>query len=201
MKVKICGVTHPEDAEFAAQAGADYIGLVFCPLSKRHVSLQTAKTIAQKAQQNGAEPVAVFTEHTLEDMHLICQETGIQTVQLHGTLAKEAALSLIKDYAVIYNISFPADEPSLPDSIIRLYDAPEPGSGTPFAWHTFTPPSSIWMLAGGLTPQNVAVAIALLKPYGVDVATGVEYPGSARKDPALVQAFIHAANIEIVAKG
>jgi 2,5-diamino-6-(5-phospho-D-ribosylamino)pyrimidin-4(3H)-one isomerase/dehydratase len=197
MKVKICGVTHPEDAEYAAHLGADYIGIIFADRSMRKVTLPVAKSIADVCRKEGAEPIAVFVDETAEQIASICEQTGIKTVQLHGAISQQALQALLGHYSIIYAISVEKKVEALPNTVIPLYDS-EGGTGLSFDWMTFSPPQNrFWMLAGGLTADNVAEAIALLKPDGVDVATGVEVPHTRRKDPLLVKAFIQAAKEKI----
>lgn len=191
MQVKICGITHPDDAVQAARAGADYVGMIFATSSKRLVDLSTAKKIAEAAREFGAEPVAVFNDQTAEQIIDICIQTGIKTVQLHEAGAK-AAFDLLKEiYSIIYRL---ADfSQTAPPGTLPLYD-PSSGTGKRFDWASSTPPKNrSWMLAGGLTPENVSEAISLLHPTVVDAASGVEFPQKLRKDPALVEAFIKAA--------
>ena len=199
MKVKICGMTHPDDAEYAARLGADYIGIIFADSSRRKVSLPVAKCIADVSRKAGAEPVGVFVDQTADQITSICEQTGINTVQLHGATSLQAIHDILGHYSIIYAISvekngITSQTQTLPISVIPLYDNSNGGTGVPFDWMAFSPPkNTCWMLAGGLYADNVAKAIALLKPNGVDVATGVEFPNSTRKDPILVKAFIRAA--------
>lgn len=171
VQVKICGVTHPEDAFYAASKDADYIGIIFAKSSKRYVDPAQAELIAKEAKRGGAEPVAVFADATTEEILAVCKRTGIATVQIYGNT-------------------------KVPEGLTKLevIDGENPGSGKPFDWNAFTPPkNTAYFLAGGLTPGNVADAIRLLKPFGVDVASGVEKPGTTRKELELVAAFIRAA--------
>lgn len=199
MKVKICGMTHPDDAEYAARLGADYIGIIFVDRSKRKVSLPVAKCIADVSRKAGAEPVGVFVDHTAAQIASICEQTGINTVQLHGATSHQALHAVLGRYSVIYAISvekngITSQTQTLPISVMPLYDNANGGTAVPFDWFAFSPPkNTCWMLAGGLNVENIAEAIALLKPNGVDVATGVEFPHAIRKDPSLVKAFIQAA--------
>lgn len=199
MKVKICGMTHPDDAEYAARLGADYIGIIFADRSRRKVSLAVAKCIADVSKKAGAEPVGVFVDQTADQIASICEQTGINTVQLHGATSQQALHAILGHYSIIYAISvekngITSQTQTLPISVIPLYDNSNGGTGVPFDWMAFSPPkNTCWMLAGGLNAENVADAIALLKPNGVDVATGVEFPNTTRKDPILVKAFIQAA--------
>lgn len=200
MKVKICGITHPEDACMARQHGADFIGVIFARQSKRHVELPLAKKIIAAASQAGAVPIGVFVEQTAEEIVEICQEVGLTTAQLHGDVSRQTLAELQTHLSLIYAIPVERNGiikqmPELPVSVIPLFDCLQGGSGLSFDWNNFTPPSnSQWMLAGGLTPTNVGNAIRLLKPSGVDVAGGVEYQNSTRKDPELVKAFIQAVH-------
>ena len=199
MKVKICGMTHPDDAEYAACLGADYIGIIFADRSTRKVSLPVAKSIADVSKNMGAEPVGVFVDQTAHQIASICEQTGINTVQLHGAISQQALPVLLSNYSIIYAISVEkngvvSQTQTLPISVIPLYDNSNGGTGVPIDWMTFSPSkNNFWMLAGGLNSDNVVEAIALLKPDGVDVATGVEFPNTTRKDPLLVEAFIQAA--------
>lgn len=199
MKVKICGMTHPDDAEYAARLGADYIGIIMADRSRRKVSLSVAKCIADVSRKVGAEPVGVFVDQTADQIISICTQTGINTVQLHGATSHQALHTILGYYSIIYAVSVEkngviSQTQTLPISVIPLYDHSNGGTGVPFDWMTFSPPkNTCWMLAGGLNADNIAEAIALLKPNGVDVATGVEFPNSTRKDPILVKAFIQAA--------
>lgn len=177
MKVKICGITTEEEAEHAAEA--DYMGLVFHVKSRRNISLHQAIKLCKII---GDKAVGIFVEQTTEEIHSICQETRLTTIQLHG--AAKQAFNL--PYTVFYACS--VDE-TAPPEVIPLFEE-SAGRGKAFDWKNFSPPKTPWFLAGGLTPHNVVEAIRLLKPYGVDVSTGVEING--RKDPQLVKTFIQA---------
>lgn len=195
MKVKICGMTHPEDALHAAKSGADFIGILFSERSKRKVSLPLAKEITKAAKENGAIPVGVFVDESVSQILSICELTGLDTLQLHGEESKAALPSLQSLYNIIYAIPVGNEGCKIPyikipPSILPLFDSFLGGSGQPFNWDNFTPPEREWILAGGLTVDNLKQAIELLKPYGVDVSGGVEYNNSIRKDPAKVKEFI-----------
>lgn len=199
MKVKICGITHPEDAAYAVQEGADQIGIIFAPSSKRYVSLPEALAIVDIILQGGAEPVGVFVDESVDQILSICQATGIKTVQLHGAVSPASLTALQEHVSVIYAVYVDAHgmtslPQNFPEGAILLFDTLGSGSGRTFHWNTFSPPKTApWILAGGLTPSNVSTAIALLNPNGVDVASGVEYAHSTRKDPHLVRSFITIA--------
>lgn len=194
MKVKICGVTHPMDAMHAGQAGADYIGINFSNYSKRSVSISQAKEIAEAAKKSGGIPVAVFVEESAEEILLCCQETAIKTVQLHGLQSRLAYEVLKSSFSIFYALAAGQDyQRHLSKNSYLLIDHGGGGSGQSFDWTSFTSPKNTWFLAGGLQPGNVREAIHLLNPYGVDVASGVEFKNSIRKDPQLVELFVKNA--------
>jgi len=205
MKVKICGLTNPEDARHAARCGADYIGMIFAKRSKRLVSASQAQEIAHAATLEGAQPIGVFADETKDEILALCEHAHITTIQLHGQGSKKL-LPVLKEHfqTIIYAFKVELDGTvsqsiSLPNTVHPLYDCLNGGTGTAFDWGTFVPPTNApWFLAGGLNPQNITAAIRLLMPYGVDVASGVEIPNTCRKDPLLVEAFIQAAKKEML---
>jgi phosphoribosylanthranilate isomerase len=199
MKVKICGVTHPEDAKLAAQLGADYIGVIFSHVSKRFVSLSQAKKISRAARENGARVVGVFVDESADEIQAYCKLVEIDIVQLHGAVARQHLSTLEGLFPLVYAISVGLDGsvsqmPQLPSYVTPLFDCQAGGSGKPFDQRAFAPPQEgRWMLGGGLTPESVGPAIRLLRPAGVDCATGVKRPGGTRKDPQLLETFIRNA--------
>lgn len=176
--IKICGIMDPETAFFAAQAGADFIGIIQDPRSKRYVPLPLALEIARAARLGGAKPVAVYVDAASEEIMKGCSDI----VQLHGGDRK-----LPENFSKIY-----VNDPSAilrKDRDCLLFDNVKPGSGAKFDWESFEPPvDKPWFLAGGLNPNNVAEAIKKLHPTGVDVSTGVEVNGI--KDKKLILEFI-----------
>jgi phosphoribosylanthranilate isomerase len=182
MKVKICGIKDPEIAAFSALKGADFIGIIRAPSSKRFVSLEQAKEIARAAREAGAEVVAVYVNSDEEEIIRECEALKITKVQHYGP-----HLILPANFTQLHVNKLP-DE--FREGDFLLFDHPEGGQGKPFCWHSFQPPQNHpWFLAGGLTAMNVKEAIRLLKPYGVDVSTGVETAG--KKDKGLIEAFLH----------
>jgi phosphoribosylanthranilate isomerase len=196
MRVKICGVTRPEDAVAVERAGADAIGLNFVESSKRRLTLEQALAIVQ-----GLGPfilkVGVFVNHPLHELEEIAEVLRLDAVQLHGQEDAIYAKSLSKNYRVIKAVSFknqsPKDLLDFPADAMML-DGLKPGSGERFDWSIAKSfkgfPNLI--LAGGLNASNVRAGIEALEPYAVDTASGVESsPGI--KDHAFVSDFLRAA--------
>ncbi|MDA8122665.1 MAG: phosphoribosylanthranilate isomerase [Deltaproteobacteria bacterium] len=195
-RVKICGITTAKDAEMAASLGADAVGINFYRGSRRYVSPADAVSIVG-AIRGKAVPVAVFVDETPEAIGEICRKLRIDTVQLSGNeppvIAKRIALRRIKAIHLREGLEVGAFE-NYPCEAF-LVDAESPGefggTGKTLEWGRIggTKLRKQWILAGGLTPVNVLNAIHLARPYGVDVASGVEVqPG--KKDPAKVRQFI-----------
>ncbi len=208
MRVKICGITTIEDAIQAANLGADAIGLNFYPKSKRFISLETAQAILKELPPF-IEPVALFVNETTKNIFsTVSPLLGIRTLQIHSDKQKpfpatpfhyfpafpvqdSQSLSQITDF-----LENCRQQESKPSAI--LVDAHVPGeyggTGKTAPWQllaTFSPNVPL-ILAGGLTPENVAEAIRQVHPYAVDVAGGVESePG--RKDPEKMRRFIDNA--------
>jgi len=196
--VKICGITRVEDALLAARVGADALGFNFWPRSRRYLSHRAAATIV-RALPPETLPVGVFVDPTRDEVLRAVEVTGIRAVQLHGDEAPAFCAALpvpvvkgirVKDSHSLAALAAYEVSGFLLDSATPGYG----GSGTAFDWSIWTEAAAvvpIW-LAGGLTPENVAEAVRLVRPHGVDVASGVELaPGV--KDPARVEAFIRAA--------
>jgi len=215
MWIKICGVCDEESARAVIDSAANALGLNFYAASKRCVSLHTAQQIVALLPES-VRPVGVFVNHSPEEIANICRETGIGTVQLHGDESPEMAAALLRTMPELDLIrACRVGEDGL-DDMLRELDAWRQLGISPFAclidsrvkgqyggtgaqapWSVLrdeypfeTAPRLI--LAGGLTPHNVAEAVRIVRPWGVDVAGGVETsPG--KKSPASVKQFVHAA--------
>lgn len=200
--VKICGVTTAADAMLAADAGADAVGVNFWSGSKRYVAPAAAREVVA-AIPSGVLRVGVFVNALAADVARAVGELGLDRVQLHGdeTLASYAGFDpelLIRAVRVQDAASFAAAERWqaglwLYDGFVEGYG----GAGTPAPWpliaaHARRP----FLLAGGLTPDNVADAIRATRPNGVDVASGVESHVGV-KDARKLAAFIAAARAAI----
>lgn len=198
MRVKICGITSVQDARLAEEAGADAIGLILAEGSKRQLSLEAAEVIAD-AVGPFVSLVGVFRNQPLEFVLAAAARLRLAAVQLHGHEPVQFVAAVRERHRVIRAVAF---EPGLTVQALDswqadgiLLDAPQPGSGTAFDWDsaaaTFRGMTGL-ILAGGLTPANVAEAISRFAPAAVDVASGVEAaPGI--KSPDLVRQFLAGA--------
>jgi phosphoribosylanthranilate isomerase len=200
--LKICGITSVEDAILASEAGADALGLNFVRTSKRVIDRATAAHISD-AVGDRIELVAVVADRSAHELADLREETGIRWLQLHGAeLPEDLELVLPEAYKAI-GVGSVADAARAAeyggDRLLVDAKSRTPGvlggTGHTFDWSLVSALTARrdLIVAGGLTPENVADAVRALKPFGVDVASGVELPGNPRKkDPARVHAFIAA---------
>jgi phosphoribosylanthranilate isomerase len=200
VKVKICGITSAADALAAADAGADALGFMFYPPSPRAVALEQAAAIIRELPPFVAK-VGVFVNASESDVRRAIEISGIDTLQFHGEETPDFCrlfrLKVIKAFRVQNAASLESaplyhSETWLLDS----YVAGQPGgTGARFDWEfavAVVKKGGRILLAGGLTPENVAEAVRQVRPFGLDVSSGVEKaPGV--KDAAKVRAFIEAA--------
>jgi len=179
VKVKICGITRPEDARLAEEAGADAIGLIFAERSKRRVDVARAKEIS-KAVGIFTKRVGVFLDAPLEQVLQVANELRLDAVQLHGNESDLYVANVAEHFHVIKAVAI-AEEvdryhlEQIPAHAL-LIDGVTPGSGDVFDWSKAEALRGMphLILAGGLNPDNVAAGIQALQPYAVDVASGVE---------------------------
>ncbi len=184
VQIKICGITRPLDAALAAKLGANYIGINFWPQSKRHVGLDQGCEIAEAARNSvpGVCIVGVFVNQDRAQIKRIAHAANLNYLQLHGdepptfcssfdtTVIKAIPLANQKDIGRL--LQYPCET--------ILVDTPSTGyggSGKTFDWSLATKAVATdkkIFLAGGLTPQNVKAAVVTVRPFGVDVASGVE---------------------------
>lgn len=198
VRVKICGVTRLEDALAASRAGADALGFNFWPRSRRCVDVEVARGIVRELPAH-VVAVGVFVDQDPADVASIAERVGLAAVQLHGDESPDACaafrLPVIKAFRVGPDFT-PASAARFKVAAY-LFDAPSAGyggSGATFDWSRVAraPLPAPLILAGGLTPGNVAAAVRAVRPHAVDVASGVESaPGI--KDEQLMIAFVAAA--------
>lgn len=194
--VKVCGITRVEDAVMAVEAGVTLIGLNFVPASPRYVSAESARKLVA-AVAGRVEVIGVVANLLPTQLSALRLETGVDTLQLHGDEPPEFFEGLsVNDYKAL-RVSEAADVEAARTYPGRriLVDAKVPGvlggSGHVFDWRLVAELATErqLLLAGGLTPENVASAVEAVNPWAVDVASGVESaPGL--KSPEKVLSFI-----------
>lgn len=196
MFVKICGVTTEEDALLAVAMGADAVGFVFAP-SPRQIAVDHARDIARRLPAE-VLTVGVFRDEAPQRVVDMVHRAGLRAAQLHGHESADDT-AWVRERVGIVIKAFPAGSAALDNARAYradavLIDSHAPGSGEVFDWSLAegAPIGRRFLLAGGLTPANVAEAIERVRPWGVDVSTGVESsPG--RKDAMKVRDFIRNA--------
>lgn len=200
--IKICGMTRVEDALHAAACGADLLGMIFVPASPRHVSVDRAAEIAQavRAAYPSGIPllVGVLVNAAANHVRQVFAQCGLDLVQLHGDESPAYAASLGLPYILARRVGRPGALEDLDryEPWAYLLDSYDParagGSGAAWTWTRMEdslPTGARLILAGGLMPENVQEGLQAVRPWGVDVASGVEErPGI--KDPERVAAFI-----------
>ncbi len=196
VRVKICGVTTVAEAELVVQAGADLLGLNFVPSSRRFVSLSVARQIVEHCRGR-IETVGVVADLPLAELERLRTDTHVDCLQLHGAESPDLLSRLPES-------DFKAVRIASEDDVLQarrfrgprlLVDAKVGtalgGTGHVFDWSLLGDlvDERQVILAGGLSPRNVAAAVQQVRPWAVDVASGVEseVPG---KDPQLVRAFV-----------
>lgn len=203
LRIKICGLTTPQDAVAALEFGADALGFNFFPGSKRYVGRET-EWIGELP--GNVEKLAIVVNPSWEEARTIASVAGITALQLHGSESPEFCHRLVEE-GIRFEKALPVHGP---DSLLNLPDfwtrtvlldsggaAEFGGSGRTFPWEIARAfieqnPELKVVLAGGLNPENVAKAVAAVRPFGVDVTTGVETSPSL-KDYGKLRAFILAA--------
>ncbi|WP_299082543.1 phosphoribosylanthranilate isomerase [uncultured Ruegeria sp.] len=208
VRLKICGLTAPEHVRAAVEAGAGYVGFVFFPKSPRHLQLQTAADLAQLVPA-GVAKVALVVNATDEDLDRIVSTVPLDMLQLHGKespdrvaeirerfglpVMKAIGIAEAEDLTAIDLFSEVADQLLVDAKPPRNSELPG-GNGLAFDWRLLAGRKywqRPWMLAGGLTPDNVAEAVRMTGARQVDVSSGVESaPGV--KDVGLISAFAAA---------
>jgi len=198
--VKICGLRSAADAVACREAGATMAGLNFVSGARRAIRAPTARAIL--AALGPCAPVLVYRDDPLDQICIETEALGVRQVQLHGSEPPERCAELRRQgLRVIKALPFSGRGRDLEAEARRfvgavdawLIDAPSPGSGRPLPWGLL---ADLWLprpflLAGGLTPDNVAQAVAQARPDGVDVASGIERDG--RPCPALMARFAASA--------
>ncbi len=196
--IKFCGITRRVDLEAAAAAGADAVGVILVPGTPRSLDLARARDLLRSAPPFLAR-VGVFADEDPIRIRRIREDLGLTAVQLHGSESPGHCAAVggvrIKTLRVREGWSPASMEPF--DVEAFLLEAPVPGAlgggGVAFDWSRLAGQtgSRRIIVAGGLTPDNVAEAVRLLRPYAVDVSSGVEQSAGV-KDATLMEAFVQA---------
>ncbi len=177
MLVKICGITRAEDADAAVALGAQAIGFLFWPESPRFVEPERAREIAHRLPPF-VMSVGVFVNQTSEHVSSVASLVGLKAVQLHGDETPQFAAALAVPAIKALTLDAPLDV--WPMDTMILLDAHDPqrrgGTGQTIDWSAAAEVASRrrMILAGGLTPENVGEAVARVRPFGIDVSSGVE---------------------------
>ena len=193
-KIKICGLTSPAEARYLNENHVDFAGMVlFFPKSKRNISIEQAKEI-MAALDASIKRVAVVVSPSIEQIKQI-EAAGFDYIQIHGKIPEtEVEAPILKAFNVSDMGSY---EKYHNDSRIAgyVFDAIEPGSGKTFDWKlvdNIPRDEKLLLLAGGLNPDNVRMAIEAVHPDGVDVSSGVENDNGAGKNPDKIHDFVAA---------
>jgi phosphoribosylanthranilate isomerase len=209
MRVKICGLCRPEDARLAAESGADYGGVILSPGSPRSQTLASAEPILAAA--GVLARVGVFIDSSFDDVVTAGRALDLSILQLHGSEAP-SQVEALRDAGAwrVWKGLRPRTGDEFAREVARYVAAADGilvdgwsaavagGGGVAFDWAAVTrcrdrvPPDVEWVVAGGLTPENVAEAITMLDPDTVDVSSGVEASAGV-KSAAKVRAFIAGA--------
>ena len=199
-KVKICGLTSPAEARYLNENHVDFAGMVlFFPKSKRNISIEQAMEI-MAALDASIKRVAVVVSPSIEQVRQI-EAAGFDYVQIHGEIPEtetEAEAAIAIPILKAFNVSdMDSYEKYHNDSRIAgyVFDAIEPGSGKTFDWKlvdNIPRDEKLLLLAGGLNPDNVRMAIEAVHPDGVDVSSGVENDDKAGKNPEKIRDFVAA---------
>jgi len=204
VRVKVCGITNREDLKAAVDAGADALGFVVdVPASPRSISLDRARDLVD-ATPPFVQSVLVSVFDTVNQLETLCSCLAPDAVQVAGTLARDAVCKQFRGIRLIQAVAVHDEAdvalPFAADCDAVLTDSCVPGAhggtGKPHNWNIsrtirdLIAPTPL-ILAGGLTPDNVRAAIETVRPYAVDVSSGVEARAGI-KDPAKIRAFIEA---------
>jgi phosphoribosylanthranilate isomerase len=199
MRVKICGITAAGDARLAVEAGADALGFIFVENTPRYIEPARAAAIIRELPPF-VTPVGVFWDHAPGHVKAVAEQCGLGALQFHGAEPPEALTGYALPTIKTIKVSGPADLALMDRYRVAafLLDSPARWSQgearPPISWELARRAAgrAPIILSAGLTPENVAAAIRLARPYAVDVNSGVESrPG--RKDPDKVRRFVAAA--------
>jgi phosphoribosylanthranilate isomerase len=197
-RIKICGTTNLDDALIAVEAGADALGFIFVPNTPRYLHPDEAAKIIEELPPF-ITTVGLFVNAEQKEIDTIANNCSLDAIQLHGEEPPELCVTLNRRVVKAFRVKDESSLSRLHDYHVRAYlldtyvKGTMGGTGKVFDWNLAVKAKQYGriILAGGLNPDNIASAILQVRPYGVDVSSGVEVsPG--RKDPAKIKAFIGA---------
>lgn len=197
-RIKICGTTNLDDALIAVEAGADALGFIFVPNTPRYLHPDEAAKIIDELPPF-ITTVGLFVNAEQKEIDTIANNCSLDAIQLHGEEPPELCVTLNRRVVKAFRVKDESSLSRLHDYHVRAYlldtyvKGTMGGTGKVFDWNLAVKAKQYGriILAGGLNPDNIASAILQVRPYGVDVSSGVEVsPG--RKDPAKIKAFIGA---------
>lgn len=202
--IKICGLRSLPEARVAVQAGANLLGFIFWEPGKRYIAPSEAAHIiaALRRESLNWSAVGVFVDPSVADVSLAAELCGLDYVQLSGNEPAELVSAITRPTIKALHVR-PGREAAAAEMVIHnalkanrylldthTEDLPG-GTGLSFDWGALKSVGPNCMVGGGLRPDNVSGALAVLQPYGVDVSSGVEFP-SGGKDPHLIRTFVEA---------
>ncbi len=196
-RIKICGITQPEDGIVAVNAGADAVGLVFYPPSPRAVTIEQAQAIVEHLPPF-VTVVGLFVNERRERIEQILQQVSIDLLQFHGDESPEMCQGFERPWIKAVRMKEGVDLMATADAykaarglLLDAYEAGRPGgTGQVFDWQRIpTQLAGRIILAGGLNPENVEAAVRAVRPWGVDVSGGVE-AAKGIKEVQKIAAFI-----------
>lgn len=198
--IKICGVTRDADVDLMAELGVDAIGINLAPGSKRRVDVARGRELAHAARRAGLSSVAVVADLPASELGRVLEDVGVDRVQLHGHEPPEIAGNTPRAYQALriadaHDVERAEHWPGEPLLLDAAHGNELGGTGRTFDWRLVVGLASRRrvVLAGGLDASNVAAALALVAPWGVDTASGSELPGAPGvKDRARCAAFVAA---------
>jgi phosphoribosylanthranilate isomerase len=202
--VKICGLRSLPEARVALQSGAHLLGFIFWKPGKRYIAPGDAAHIiaALRSESLDWSAVGVFVDPEPAEVRDVVDECGLDWVQLSGAEPREVVAAMPRPVVKALHVRSGNEAATVDAVASNAFDADRylldthtdalpGGTGRPFDWDALKPVGSTCLIAGGLRPDNVAKALSVLTPYGVDVSSGVEFP-SGGKDPRLIRAFVEA---------
>ena len=197
-KIKICGLTREEDALFAANAGADFLGFIFVPSSPRHVEPEAVAGISAKVRESAKDTkvVGVFHDASSEYIREIAAVAGLDLIQLHGSETDDDVQSIgipvIKTLRVGDTLPDTHGTPGASWLLFDTYDERRAGgTGRRFDWSLLAlfDRTKPFFLSGGLSPDNAVAAISLVRPDGIDISSGVESSPGVKDHQKLARLF------------